>query len=375
MIHAQAWPLTGYFLRLGATGFGGPIALVATMERELVGGRRWFSLEEFKEGLAFAQLAPGPLAAQLAIYLGWRRGGARGAALAGLAFVAPSLLLVLAISMAYVRAGELAWMRATFYGVGAAVIGVIARGAFGLARRTLPREGLLIGVALLNAATVALTSRELVSVVLASGVAVMLIRGPVPAGAAPSLVPAWLAVGLESGTASADTLWRLAVFFTEAGAVVFGSGLAIVPFLYGGVVQEHAWLTERQFVDAVAVAMLTPGPVVITVAFIGYLVAGPVGALIASLGVFLPVYVITVAGAPFYGRLSASPRVRGFVEGVTAAATGAIAGAVLVLAQRAIVDAPTAAIAALALLLPLAVRRLKDPVVLGAAALLGLIMY
>jgi chromate transporter len=163
-------------------------------------------------------------------------------------------------------------------------------------------------------------------------------------------------------------------FFTEAGAFVFGSGLAIVPFLYGGVVQRYGWLTDRQFLDAVAVAMLTPGPVVITVAFIGYLVAGQVGAALAALGVFLPVYLFVVIPYPWFDRWSGNPQVRAFVDGVTAAATGAIAGACVVLARRAIVDVPTALVALAAFAIAWRFR-MPEPVLIAGAAAVGFLVF
>lgn len=366
-----------YFLRLGATGFGGPIALVGRIEQDLVEARAWFTAEEFRRGLAFAQVAPGPLAAQLAIYLGWLRGGIRGATLAGFAFVLPSFLIVLALAAAYTRAGELPWMRAAFYGVGAAVIGLIARSAVRLLVRTLPRTPLPWGLAMANALVVALTGRELVSVVLLTGAVALAARWPSgPArrvGGVAVLVPVWLLGSLAVPVAGGVVL-ELFLYFANAGAVVFGSGLAIVPFLWGGVVGERGWLTETQFLDAVAVAMLTPGPVVITVAFIGWLVAGPLGATAAAVGVFLPVWLVTVVAAPFYERVMASASLRAFAEGVTAAATGALAGAVVVLGRRAITDLPTVLVALAALVLPLIWKRAPDPLVLTLAAVVGLVV-
>lgn len=369
--------LTRYFLRLGTFGFGGPIALVGYMQRDLVEERRWFSDAEYQEGLALAQLAPGPLAAQLAFYLGWVRGGNLGATVVGVAFVLPSLLMVLALSAAYVRFGELAWMRGAFYGIAAAVIAIIARSAFKLTRLTLKRDRWLWVVFVVNAFIVVWTESEILWVFLASGALLVVVRSrgtpsletPMAAFGVASL-PAWLTTGLH-GPAGVGVLGQILWFFTKGGAVVFGSGLAIVPFLYGGVVQEFRWLTERQFLDAVAVSMITPGPVVITVAFIGYLTAGLLGAVVASAGVFLPVYVITMLAAPRFQRIQSNESVRAFVAGVTAAATGAIAGAALVLGQRAIVDWLTAAVACATLFFLLRFRKLPEPILIAAAGALG----
>ncbi len=350
-------PLARYFLRLGTTGFGGPIALVGRMQRDLVEERGWFSAEEFGEGLALAQLAPGPLAAQLAIYLGWLKGRARGATVVAVAFIAPSFLMVMALSAFYVRFGGLPWMRGAFYGVAAAVIAIVARSAVRLTRMTLGARRLLWALWGVNLAVVAMTRSEIVWVFVASGI-VALLAHRVRAGrtAALAAVPPWL-------------LAQVLFFFAKAGAVVFGSGLAIVPFLYGGVVERLHWLTEGQFLDAVAVSMITPGPVVITVAFIGYLTAGPLGACAAAIGVFAPVYLVVVLAAPHFRRLTASPSVRAFVAGVTAAASGALAGAVIVLARRAIVDLPTLLIAGAALLA--AMRRAPEPLIITAAGIAG----
>ncbi|MDB4954886.1 MAG: Chromate transport protein ChrA, partial [Myxococcales bacterium] len=246
-----------YFLRLGALGFGGPIALAGYMQRDLVERRGWIALEDFKQGLALAQLAPGPLAAQLAIYLGWIRGRLLGATVVAGAFILPSFVMVLGLAALYVHYGGLSWMQGVFYGVGAAVIAIIARSAWKLGKTTLGKRWLLWMVALANAAVVAITEREIVWLFLASGVVVLVAEQPRAAKAA-VFVPPWLLTGL-GGVATSSTLLKLLVFFAQAGAVVFGSGLAIVPFMHGGVVDEHHWLTDQQFLDAVAVAMITPG--------------------------------------------------------------------------------------------------------------------
>src|SRR5205809_1498166 len=330
-----------YFLRLGTAGFGGPIALVGYMQRDLVEKRCWISRQDYVEGLALAQLAPGPLAAQLAIYLGWVRAGATGATLVGAAFVLPSFVMVLAISALYLRYGGLAWMQGAFYGIGAAVIAIIARSAYKLVRITLARDGLLWVLFAVSAMVTASTESELVWVFLSCGVAALAVktRGRLPQPRASLvLAPLWWVTGLH-GVAAPGLLLRVFTYFAEAGAFVFGSGLAIVPFLYGGVVGDFHWLTERQFLDAVAVAMITPGPVVITVGFIGYLVAGPAGACVAALATFLPCYLFTVIPAPYFKKYGKRPGIASFVAGVTAAAVGAISGAVVVLGWRTLFDA------------------------------------
>ncbi|HKW41599.1 MAG TPA: chromate transporter [Gemmatimonadales bacterium] len=363
-----------YFLRLGTFGFGGPIALAGRMQEDLVERRGWISAQQYKEGLALSQLAPGPLAAQLATYLGWVRGGARGATLVKVAFVAPSFLMVLALSELYVRFGGLPWMQGVFYGIGAAVIAIIARSVLKLVRMTLARDRLLWALFGVSGFVTAWTETEIVWLFLLCGVVPLLVRERQRVTATPALalfpVAPTLVPSLAS-SASAAVLWKILAYFTGAGLFVFGSGLAIVPFLYGGVVRQFHWLTERQFIDAVAVSMITPGPVVITVAFIGYLVAGPAGATLAAIGVFLPPYLEVVLFAPYFHRVAKNRRVKAFVDGVTAAATGAIAGAAVVLGRRSIVDVPTILIAVATLTLLVLPRKIPEPVLILAAGLVG----
>jgi chromate transporter len=363
----------GYFLRLGTVGFGGPIALAGHMQQDLVEERHWISKQDFVEGLALAQLAPGPLAAQLAIYLGYVRNGLLGGTTVAVAFVLPSFLMVLALSAAYVRYGGLPWMQAIFYGIGAAVIAIIARSAFKLTKMTLGKDKLLWGIFAALAVSTAWTSREIVWLFLVAGVVALLVKAPPKRSQfqGKNLLAAfsfWLPT-IPSGTG----LVTIFFYFAKAGMFVFGSGLAVVPFLYGGVVHEHHWLTDQQFVDAVAVAMITPGPVVITVAFIGYLIGGFWGATVAALGMFIPVYLIVVVLAPSYKRWAKNPQLSAFVQGVTAAATGAIAGAVIVLARRSIYDVATIAIAVISLSLLLRWRT-SEPILIGCAAVAGLLL-
>lgn len=362
-----------YFLYLGTVGFGGPIALAGYMQRDLVERRRWISARDYMEGLALAQLAPGPLAAQLAIYLGWVRARVLGATLVGVAFVLPSFLMVVAIAALYVAYGGLPWMHGAFYGIGAAVIAIIARSMLKLARLALARDRLLWAIGLVSALVTAWTESEIFWLFVGSGVIAVLVkvRQRRSVVAASLVVP--LSLTLAAVPASADILLPILRYFTVAGLVVFGSGLAVVPFLHGGVVQQYHWLTERQFLDAVAVSMITPGPVVITVAFIGYLVAGLPGAVLAAIGIFVPCYLTVVVAAPHFHRVVGNHSVKAFVDGVTAAATGAIAGAAFVLGRRAIVDLPTVLIALATLALLFLPKRLPEPALILAAGIIGIL--
>jgi chromate transporter len=366
--------LTLYFLRLGATGFGGPIALAGHMQRDLVEKRRWIAAQDYVEGLALSQLSPGPLAAQLAMYLGWVRGGVLGATAAGVAFVLPSFLMVIALAWVYVRFGG-PWIQGAFYGVGAAVIAVFVRSVAKLARMTLARDPLLWVLFAASGVVTAITESEIIWLVVGSGVVAMIAKAPprFGRGAAAVAAPAFLWTGLH-GPASSATLARITWFFTKAGAFVFGSGLAIVPFLYTGVVKNYAWLDEQQFRDAVAVAMITPGPVVITAGFIGYLAGGTAGAVLAAVGTFVPPYLVVVLAAKQVRKASQNPSLKAFIAGVTAAATGAIAGASFVLGRRAIVDVTTALLAAASLVVLTKVKRVPEPVLIVAAAAVGLVV-
>jgi chromate transporter len=366
--------LLAYFARLGTFGFGGPIALAGYMQRDLVERRRWIAKQDYLEGLALAQLSPGPLAAQLAMYLGWLRGGAAGAAAVGAAFIAPSFFMVLGLAWLYVRYGGLAWIQGAFYGIGAAVIAIIARSSVKLAKLALAKDWLLWALFAGSAFITAATESEVVWVFLGCGVVAVVARGAWSAGGTRALavLPGWLMTGLHGAAPRrelADILW----FFTKAGGFVFGSGLAIVPFLYKGVVHEHQWLDEHQFRDAVAVAMVTPGPVVIAAGFIGFLAGGAVGSALAAIGTFLPPYLVVVLAA----RPLRNPRrwLRVFVSGVTASATGAIAGAAFVLGRRAIVDVATACVAAASLAGMVSFKKLPEPIWIVLAGAIGVVIH
>lgn len=378
-----------YFLRLGTIGFGGPVALVGYMHRDLVEDRKWISESEYKEGITLAQLMPGPLAAQLAIYLGYVHYSVLGATLVGLAFVLPSFLMVLALGWAYVNFGGINWMQAVFYGVGASVIGIITLSAWKLTRKTVGTSLLLWAIYLLSAAATIITENENILLFLGAGLVVWAARAAELRKASRSVVLPSLALPAVLQTPLGELLTQIALFFTKAGAFVFGSGLAIVPFLYGGVVKEYGWLNDQEFLDAVAVAMITPGPVVITVGFIGYIVtarggdvwSGLAGASVAAIATFLPCYLFTVVPAPYFKKHGKRPGIVAFVDGVTAAAVGAIAGACVVLGRRTLFEhgwtpeLPKIALLIVTVALLLRFKKLPEPVIVVGAAILGLVIY
>ncbi len=374
LVQVGFWELVCYFLRLGSFGFGGPIALAGYMHRDLI-ERRWISEDEYREGLAFAQMMPGPLAAQLAMWIGFIRHGVAGASLVGIVFTLPPFLMVLVISYLYVAYHGLPLVQALFYGIGPAVIAIVALSALRLARTTVGSDRRLWAIfAVVAVITFAARAEIALLFILAGIIGIFLYHPPhnwktlhpalVGLPAAPSAV----------GALSLPLLLTLGGFFVKAGAFTFGSGLAIVPFLHQGVVLQHHWLNERQFLDAVAVGIITPGPVVITAAFVGYLVAGFAGACVAATAVFLPVYLFVLVVGRYIVRYREKPALKGFVKGATAAASGAIAGASVILAQGSISDAPTAAIGILSLLL-LWRFKVPEPLLVGMAAIAGAILY
>jgi chromate transporter len=369
------WQLVRYMLGLGTWGFGGPVALVGYMYRDLVEKRRWISEGDYKEGLALAQLMPGPLAAQLGIYLGYVHYRVLGATLAGLAFVLPSFFMVMALGAVYVTYGGIGWMQAVFYGVGAAVIGIIAMSAYKLTTKNVGKDKLLWAIFLGSAAVTVITQSEVVWVFLGAGVLVWLWRVPPKFGAGANSMAAPLAAWFAIDMIDWHKLGQIGAYFAYAGSFVFGSGLAIVPFLYGGVVKEYGWLTDRQFVDAVAVAMITPGPVVITTGFIGFLVAGFWGAVVAAVATFLPCYLFTILPAPYFKKHGKRPAIVAFVDGVTAAAIGAITGAVIVIGQRSITDWITAALALVTVAVLWRFKKVPEPAIVLVAALIGLVVH
>jgi chromate transporter len=373
--------LVRYFAKLGSWGFGGPIALAGYMHRDLVEDRRWYSEEEYQQGLAVAQTMPGPLAAQLAMWLGYLERGSVGALAVTVPFVVPPFLIVTVVAIFYAKYQGLPWVEDIFYGVGPAVIAIIAIAAYKLGRSTNKREPMLWAIALVLCLATAISGAEIVWLFLLAGVFGAVYYGgglPRLRGRLPSLVPLQFLASVNgfAWTGSGAELATMALFFIKAGAFTFGSGLAIVPFLQEGLVDNHHWLTQQQFTDAVAMGLISPGPVVIMATFAGYLVYGVVGAVVATLAVFLPVYLFVVVPGGWFRRHEKHPRLQGFVKGATAAAVGAIAGAAIVIGGQTITGPMTAAIALVALALLLQKRvKVSEPAIVAAAAVAGLLLH
>ncbi len=381
-----------YFLWLGTFGFGGPIATVGYMQRDLVEKRGWLAERDFLNGVALGQTMPGPLAAQVVMWVGFLQRGALGALVTSLPFILPSFVLVLAVAIVYVRFSGLDVVQALFYGIAPAVMAVIAVAAVKLARLTNRTDVKLWAISAVIGVVTAVTGAEVALLFVGAGLLMILLEAPPklgrgaaggPVGGGPASGPAVGAAlfplarrpfPVLTGFATGGTLLALGLFFLKAGAFIFGSGLAIVPFLREGVVAQHHWLTERQFLDAVAMGLITPGPVVITAAFIGYLVGGLAGAGVATVAIFTPIYLGVVVPGPWFVRHRDNPQVKAFVRGATAAAAGAIAGATVILAKGAIADWKTALIAAGGLGFVVRFKN-REPVLVLLAAVAGLLLH
>lgn len=380
--------LVKYFFYLGCAGFGGPVALVGYMRRDLVEKKQWISEDNYKEGLALAQLSPGPMAAQLSIYLGFVDYGILGASLTGLAFVLPSFFMVLVIGIAYKEYGGLSWMQAIFYGVSAAVIGIISLSAYKLSTKSIGafnkksflENGFLWLLYLVGFLMTVITQREDVLIFLGAGFLYMFIKSPPDWNKKNITKSIFLFMPTIIWSTDNKTLWNIGWFFAKAGAFVFGSGLAIVPFLHGGVVKEFGWLTEKEFLDAVAVAMITPGPVVITAGFIGYLVGGVAGASVAALATFLPCYILTLILAPYFKKIAKNTSIKAFVEGITASVVGALTGAVAIIAYRTLIktiggiDFILLAIVLSTIFVLLRYKKIQEPLIILVSAITGFII-
>jgi chromate transporter len=372
--------LVRYYLRLGLLGFGGPVALVGQMEREMVGERKWLSKEEMREGIAVCQSLPGPLAIQVGIWIPYIRGGFWGAWAGGWAFILPNFVIVTALRALYVHWGGLSAVKSIFYGVSPAVIALILHSCYRLTKLGM-KDWLEWALAAAAFVITVAVRAEVALLFIACGVVGVLYYGSLFRGrATASTTTSFLAMtplvtaGAAPGGSLGAMLGKLFAFFLKAGSLTFGSGLVIVPFLEKGLVQQTGWLTERDFLVAVAMGMISPGPVVITATFVGYLVAGFWGAVVATIGIFLPSFLLVLIVAPMLMRYRANPNVQGFVKGAYAAAIGTILGACVLLGKIAIGDWLTALVA-LGSLVILFRWKVSNPLLVAVTALIGLIAF
>lgn len=367
--------IVGYFLRLGTLGFGGPVALCGLMERELVGEKGWLTKEEMRDAIAVSQSLPGPLAIQVGIFIAYLRGGFWGAWAGGWAFILPNFVIVAALAAAYVYFGGLSWMTAIFYGVSPAVIALIIHSCYRLAKLGMEDWLQWVIAAACFLVTIWLEAEVAVLFIGAGILGILYYGSRFRGGSTPMALLAIAPLGIGTATApTASTLGHLLGFFLKAGSLTFGSGLVIVPFLEKGLVQQTGWLNGREFLVAVAVGMLSPGPVVITATFVGFLVAGFWGSLVSTIGIFLPSFILILAVAPILARHRANRNVQGFVKGAYAAAIGTILGACVLLGKIAIGDWLTALVAAGSLVVSFR-WRVSNPLLVAATAVIGLIAF
>ena len=373
--------LVKYFLRLGTLGFGGPVALCGLMEKELVRDRGWVTKDEMRDAIAISQSMPGPLAIQVGIFVAYMRGGFWGAWAGGWAFILPNFLIVAALGALYVHFGGLSWITAIFYGVSPAVIALIVHSCWRLGKLGM-EDWFQWTVAVVSFAVTVALQAEVAILFIVAGVCGIVYYGSLFRHIPPAAIAAFAApLGASSGvaigttqTASAPLLGKLLAFFLKAGALTFGSGLVIVPFLEKGLVQETNWLNPREFLVAVAIGMISPGPVVITATFVGYLVAGFWGSAISTIGIFLPSFLMVLIVAPILLRHRNNRYVQGFVKAAYAAAIGTILGACVLLGKIAIGDWLTALIAIICLAV-LFRFKVSNPLMIGVTVAVGLVAF
>jgi chromate transporter len=377
--------LVRYYLRLGLLGFGGPVALVGQMERELVGEKKWLTKEEMREGIAVCQSLPGPLAIQVGIWISYIRGGFWGAWAGGWAFILPNFVIVATLAALYVRFEGLPAVAAIFYGVSPAVIALILHSSYRLTKLGM-KDWLEWALAAAAFAITVAVHAEVALVFIGCGIVGLLYYGSLLRGRATSTVSMLAVVPLIAGGPHGGlgiVLGKLLTFFLKAGSLTFGSGLVIVPFLEKGLVQQTGWLDQREFLVAVAMGMISPGPVVITATFVGYLVAarfggslldGFWGSLTSTVGIFLPSFLLILIVAPILLRYRQNANVQGFIKGAYAAAIGTILGACVLLGKIAIGDWLTALIG-LGSLVVLFRWKVSNPVLVAATAVIGLIAF
>lgn len=377
--------MTLYFLRLGAVGFGGPVALANAMRRDLVETRHWLTESEYEDGLAIAAACPGPLAYQLGVYCGYVRHGIRGGLEVACAFALAPFCLVTVAAWAYTRFAGSWQLRGLFYGVAPVVVALIVKACWNLGKKTLRKDPLAWVFFSIACAITVVVQKELTALFLVAGLLGIFVFRPAapptkpspdpPAPAPPVPTSSFLPIALPLIFTAAGMPAKLFAFFFKTGCLVFGSGLVIVPFLKTYVVDQYHWLSNRAFLDSVAIGMISPGPVVITATFVGYLLAGPLGAVAATAGIFLPPVLFTVLATPLLLRFRRNVRLAGFIRGVTVAVVGVLAGTTFLVARTAVGDALTVTVALLCLAVLVFRPRLPEPLLVGVGAVVGLVGF
>jgi len=372
--------LVRYFLVLGATGFGGPVALANYMRRDLVEKRGWLDEPAYDRGLAIATACPGPMAYQLGVYCGYVTHRVPGALAVALAFALPPFVIVVAIAALYEVFAGSGVVRGLFYGIGPVVVALILRASWNLGRKTLKRDYAAWVLAVVACAITIALQRELIWLFLLAGVVGIVVFAPrarasearAPDASAPKLrglgAPVLLAFAAPASGVAPALFW----FFLKTGFLVFGSGLVIVSFVKTYVVDQYHWLDNQTFVDAVAIGMISPGPVVITATFVGYAVAGFTGAVAATAGIFLPSIILTIAATPLLLRYGSHPRVVGFVRGVTVAVVGVLLGTTYLVGRPVVTDAFGVVLLLAVLAAPFVAKRVPDQAYVAIGAGLGI---
>jgi len=358
--------LAAVFLRLGTTAFGGPAAHIAMMEDEVVRRRHWLTRERFLDLVGAANLIPGPNSTELAIHIGLDQRGWRGFLVAGLCFIVPAVVIVMALGWVYVEYGTLPEAQAVLYGVKPVILAVIAQALWGLGKTAIKTWQLGV-VAVFAAAAIVLGMNELLVLVVAGAFAcAFTLSKRRPLAAVVPVVPAVIA------TTVPFSLGALFVFFAKVGAVLYGSGYVLIAFLRTDLVERWGWLTENQLLDAIAIGQVTPGPVFTTATFVGYLLDGPAGALVATAGIFLPAFVFVAISGPLVPRIRRSPTAGAFLDGVTVASLALMAWAGVVLGRDTFVDVQTIIVGAIAAVV-LIRYRINATWLIAGGAVLGIV--
>ena len=346
--HSGYLELARVFLKLGAMSYGGP-AIMGIMQAEIQEKRRWLSKERFLEGLALVNMLPGPGATQLGIFIGYDRAGWRGGVLAGLCFILPAFFIMLALTAAYTAYGALPALRGAFYGLGPVVLGIFSVAVYRLGRNAIQDRSQVL-LAALAALAVAFTPLGIVATLLLAGcIGVMLYHSPRAGAIAAAAIVAlamtirWLSVGGGGSAAPHATpgLWEIASFFVKVGALTFGGGLTVLAFVQEQIVNQLHWLTPREFLDGLALGQLTPGPILMLAAFVGYKLAGVAGAVVGGVAIFLPAFILMLSILPIVARLRDVAWLRAAMRGIGAAVIGALVVSLLQMAPQAVPDAFT----------------------------------